>query len=206
MKARISGKWLRFLAVASLSVVVLLTGGCNEEKGGRGADTGSSSPATAVSEKHASSGEVAQKPEKEKQEQELTINLYYPDDQGTKLIAVKRKIRVTAQKDKYAAAMESLMQGTKAKGQTTIIPKQAKLRSVTVKDGLAKVDFSQDIVKHFVGGSTGEEMLVGSVVDTLTEFHEVSKVQILIEGKPVETLAGHMDLSEPLKRMDNLLK
>lgn len=206
MKARICGTWLRLLAVASLSAALLLLGGCTDEKGGRGAEPGNSSPATAVSEKHASSGDVAQKPEKEKQEQKLTVNVYYPDDQGTKLIAVKRYIKATAQKDKYTAAMESLMQGTKAKGQTTIIPKQAKLRSVRVESGVAKVDFSQDIVKHFVGGSTGEEMLVGSVVDTLTEFPEVKKVQILIEGKSVETLAGHMDLSEPLKRMDNLLK
>ena len=206
MKARISSKWLRLLAVAGLSAALLLVGGCTADKGGQGAERSSSSPTTAVGDKQASSGEVTQKPEKEKQEQKLTINVYYPDAQGTKLIAVKREIKATGQKDKYTAAMESLMQGTKAKGQTTIIPKQAKLRSVKVKDGLATVDFSRDIVKHFVGGSTGEEMLVGSVVNTLTEFRDVKKVQILIEGKAVETLGGHMDLSEPLKRMDNLLK
>ena len=67
------------------------------------------------------------------------------------------------------------------------------------------MDFSQDLVKHFVGGSTGEEMLVGSIVNTLTEFPEVKQVQILIEGSPVETIAGHMDLSVPLERMKDLL-
>ena len=49
-------------------------------------------------------------------------------------------------------------------------------------------------------------MLVGSVVDTLTEFPEVKKVQILIDGKKVESLSGHMDLSQPMGRMADLLK
>ena len=49
-------------------------------------------------------------------------------------------------------------------------------------------------------------MLVGSIVNTLTEFPEVKKVQILIDGTHVETLSGHMDLSEPLVRMTELLK
>ena len=48
-------------------------------------------------------------------------------------------------------------------------------------------------------------MLIGSIVNTLTDFPEVEKVQILIEGASVETLSGHMDLSEPLTRMTELL-
>ena len=102
--------------------------------------------------------------------------------------------------------MESLMEGTKEKGQTAIIPKQAKLKSVKVKGDTAYVDFTQALVKNFVGGSTGEEMLVGSVVDTLTEFPEIKKVQILVEGNKVESLSGHLDLTTPLSRMGNLIK
>ena len=118
---------------------------------------------------------------------------------------VELKERSFEDKDKYAEAVKSLMQGTKEKNQSVIIPKQAKLRGVKLEGGVARVDFSQDLVKHFVGGSTGEEMLVGSIVNTLTEFPEVKQVQILIEGSPVETIAGHMDLSTPLERMKDLL-
>ena len=49
-------------------------------------------------------------------------------------------------------------------------------------------------------------MLIGSIVNTLTDFPEVKKVQILIDGASVETLSGHLDLSEPLPRMTELLK
>ena len=141
----------------------------------------------------------------EKKEQKLTIKVYYPDEQGMKLIADKRTITLD-QQEKYTAAMESLLEGTTEKGQTNIIPKQTKLRSVKVANGTATVDFTGDLRKDFVGGSTGETMLVGSIVDTLTEFPEVKKVQILIDGKKVESLGGHMDLSQPLTRMTDLLK
>ena len=65
---------------------------------------------------------------------------------------------------------------------------------------------SKNIKIGFVGGSTGEELLIGSVVNTLTEFKEVNAVKFLIDGQEVETLSGHMDLSEPIKRMENLMK
>ena len=135
----------------------------------------------------------------------MTVKVYYPNDEGERLVAVSRKVKLSDRADKYTAALKSLMEGTKEKGQSTIIPRQTKIRSVKVKDGVATVDFSGDILKHFVGGSTGEEMLVGSVVNTLTEFPEVTSVQILIDGKPVESLAGHMDLTVPIKRMESIL-
>ena len=70
----------------------------------------------------------------------------------------------------------------------------------------AKVDFNRAMVDKLSGGSTGEEMLVGSIVNTLTEFPEIKKVQIVIEGRKVETLKGHMDTSQPITRMEELLK
>jgi spore germination protein GerM len=74
-----------------------------------------------------------------------------------------------------------------------------------VKDGLATVDFTKELTTRFVGGSTGEEMLVGSLVNTLTEFPEVTSVLILVEGKEIDTISGHLDTSVPFKRMGELL-
>jgi spore germination protein GerM len=192
----------RWLAACLMALTLLATAGCDQGQG-TGNSSASSGTVTKVQEKQEPQAE--KKEEKKAQPQEFSINVYYPNADGTKLIAVKRKVKSTAAEDKYTAAVKSLMQGTKEKSQTAIIPKQAKLRSVKVEGGVAKVDFSQDLVKHFVGGSTGEEMLVGSIVNTLTEFPEVKQVQILIEGSPVETIAGHMDLSTPLERMKDLL-
>ncbi len=142
------------------------------------------------------------------QEQAKTLNIevYYPDDNGTKLVPVKREIEVNPYKDKYTAAVEMQMRAPKEKNLTDIFPQSAKLLSVRLEGETAVVDFDSKMVKGFVGGSTGEEMLVGSVVNTLTNFPEVKEVRFMLDGKPIETIAGHMDLSTPIKRMESLLQ
>ena len=140
----------------------------------------------------------------EKTEQTLNVKVYYPDDSGLKLVEVPREILVNETTDKYTAAVETLKEEPAEENLTRIFPKNAKIRSVTVKDGLATVDLDGNIKKGFVGGSTGEEFLIGSIVDTLTAFPEVKSVKFLVDGKEVETLSGHMDLSAPLERMTDL--
>ena len=47
---------------------------------------------------------------------------------------------------------------------------------------------------------------MGAIVNTLTEFAAVERVQILVEGKKVNTLFGHVDISEPLGRSVAIIK
>ena len=195
-------KQMKYVLLVVMVLTLAVMSGCSP-KNEKGADNGSAAAVTAGNNAKAGSPESSSAAKKENTS--LTVKVYYPDDQGMKLIADKRTVTLDGQ-EKYTAAMESLLEGTKEKGQTNIIPKQAKLRSVKVENGTATVDFTGDLRKDFVGGSTGETMLVGSVVDTLTEFPEVKKVQILIDGKKVESLSGHMGLSQPMGRMADLLK
>lgn len=142
----------------------------------------------------------------EKKEHSMNIKVYYPDDSGMHLVEVEREIVIDDSTDKYTAALESMMNEPAEDNLTRIFPKNAAIRSVNVRDGVATVDFDGGIVKSFVGGSTGEEFLIGSIVDTLTNFPEVTSVRFLVDGQEIETLSGHMDLSAPLERMGNLIK
>ncbi len=147
--------------------------------------------------------EKPQKIEKPKKES-LNVRVYYPDDSGMKLVEVEREIVIDDSTDKYTAAVETLLEEPVEENLTKIFPKNAAIRSVTVENNLAIVDFDGSFLKNFVGGSTGEEFLIGSVVDTLTNFPEVKRVKFLVDGQEIETLSGHMDLSTPLERMSDL--
>lgn len=144
--------------------------------------------------------------ENEPDRQIMRVKVYYPDDSGVRLVEVERRINVAHESEKYSAALEMLLEDPYEENLTTIFPKNASIRSVTVEDGLAIVDLDSAMLKTMVGGSTGEEFLVGSVVDTLTSFPEITQVKFLVDGKEVETLKGHMDLSTPLERMSGLLE
>ena len=130
----------------------------------------------------------------------MEVTVYYPDQSGMSLIPVKREIKFSDDKQKYIETVNLLLENPTEEDLTKIFPKGAKINSVTLDKDTAIVDLDSSITKNFVGGSTGEEFLINSVVDTLTDFDEVKQVRFLIDGKEVETLAGHMDLSEPIKR------
>lgn len=189
-------KSILVLALTLLCAMVLA--GCDEQKQG---EAGSK---TVVSSSSGSSSSSSSSSQSGSKAQLVNIKVYYPDENATGLVAVEKSIKDTD--NKYQAAVEALIAGTDKKGLANVFPKKAKLLQVTVSGKVAKVDFSRELQKNFVGGSTGEEMLVGSVVNTLTEFPEIQKVQILVDGQEVETLSGHMDLSQPLPRMTELLK
>ena len=158
-------------------------------------------PAPPISEDEPEPPKVVS-PATQTQTKKIKVKVYFPDDAGINLVAVNRQVEIKDDAEKYLAAVQLLLNYPSEKDLTGIFPKNAKLKNVTFKDGTAYVDFDANITKSFAGGSTGEELLVSSVVKTLTEFKEVKQVRFLVDGQEIETLSGHMDLSEPIKKTD----
>jgi hypothetical protein len=54
---------------------------------------------------------------------------------------------------------------------------------------------------NHTGGALDELFTVYTIVDALTvNLPAITRVQILIEGREVDTLAGHVDLRNPLQK------
>jgi hypothetical protein len=83
----------------------------------------------------------------------------------------------------------------------TLIPKGTRLLGVEMKGDIAYVNFSKEITSANVG-SRGDALLVASIVNSLCTIPGVNRVQILVDGSKVETLAGHVYVGEPLKQSD----
>jgi len=82
------------------------------------------------------------------------------------------------------------------------IPQGTKLKELFISDkGEAYVDLSSEVSTNHTGGSLDEILTVYTLVDALTDnLPAVTAVQILIDGKEVDTLAGHVDLRRPLAK------
>ncbi len=66
------------------------------------------------------------------------------------------------------------------------------------QDGAVVLDFSQELVTGHPGGSTAEAATLTSILRTVAlNFPGTRSCVILVEGGPVETLAGHIALIEP---------
>jgi hypothetical protein len=72
-------------------------------------------------------------------------------------------------------------------------------------EGEAVLDLAVDSGLTF--GSDEELAIVAALVDTtLQNVAETSRVRILVNGEPAETLGGHVDLTRPLLFLRNAIE
>ncbi len=79
-------------------------------------------------------------------------------------------------------------------------PEQTKLQSFFYIDDkqMAVLDFNEELIINFPGGSSGEIEFIYFFVNNLCyNFKEIKKVKILVAGNEYKTLSGHLDLENP---------
>jgi len=88
------------------------------------------------------------------------------------------------------------------------VPAGTKLRALFLTErGDAFVDLSREAVTAHSGGTLNELLTVYTIVNALTvNLPAVRSVQILVDGKEVQTLAGHVDLRQPLAKNQGLVQ
>ena len=136
------------------------------------------------------------------------ILLYFSDQEGEYLIGEKRKIFKRNQiKEEAKETIIELINGPKGKLIPTL-PPRTKLLTLQINDeGVTKVNFSPALSKDHPGGSSAEMMTVYSIVNSLTlNFPQIKRVQILIDGKPIETITGHLSLRKPISSRPDLIR
>jgi spore germination protein GerM len=93
-------------------------------------------------------------------------------------------------------------------GYVSAIPRGTALRAFYVTErGDAFIDLNSQVSKGHPGGSFAEFLTVSALVNDVTaNLPAVQRVQILIDGQQVDTLAGHVDLRRPLTRDTSLVR
>lgn len=114
------------------------------------------------------------------------------------LVAEKREIPIGSYL--YKSVLEELIKGPTKNGDTFMpIPEDTEILSLSVnQEGVAQVNFSQEI-KGAGTGAAGEGLLIMAIVNSLTEFREIERVQILIENR-VDSIGGHIELDSLYQR------
>lgn len=122
-----------------------------------------------------------------------SVVVYVPHFVGTRTEWEAKPVPVGEGEDPLRVALEHLLIT-----RDTPFPQGTRLLRASVQNGLAEVDFSRELVSNFPGGSTTEVWIVQSLCKTLAQFSDIEKARILVEGKPIETIGEHLDLSEPI--------
>lgn len=131
----------------------------------------------------------------------LTLAVYLP--RADKLGAVAREVPYT--KAVATAAINELLEGPSstdvAYGFHTEIPAGTRLRSVSIRDGVATVDLTGQFDDG--GGSLSMFMRLAQLVFTVTQFKSVDAVVLKLDGTPVEVFSGEgIVIDRPMRRSD----
>ncbi|MEN6422914.1 MAG: GerMN domain-containing protein [Smithella sp.] len=129
-----------------------------------------------------------------KKKEKQIAKIYFSDQQELFLRSEKRY--VIKEKDSALQAMEiakALLDGSK-NGLVDTFPKNVTVKDVEVtKDGVALVSFSKNLVKSYEGGSASEMATIYSLTNSITQnIPDIKKVKILIEGKEMPSIKGHI--------------
>ncbi|WP_435790619.1 GerMN domain-containing protein [Clostridium sp.] len=136
------------------------------------------------------------------------VVLYFSNDQAMYLVGQKRNIEEHTAK---AIILELIKGPSRLEEEAELnetLPSNLELLDVQVKEGIANVDLSGDTVQDISAGSAGEGMALYSIINTLIldDNLDITKVQFLVDGKKVDAIKGHYDVSVPISEDEDMIK
>lgn len=127
------------------------------------------------------------------------VILYFASVGGQALVAETRDIAECQQdEDCLRDTVRALIAGSQGE-LAAILPAQVVLKDVSVEGSLVNVDFSQELISAHPGGTQSELLTIYGLADTLAvNFPHLRQMRVLVDGAPIATLKGHVDLRQPI--------
>jgi len=138
----------------------------------------------------------------------ITATLFYGSQDGLALIPVQREVALAEGTIPQAREILTAQFQPAPSPYVSLIPPGTTLRAFySTPRGDAFVDLSTEAVAGHAGGSSTELLTVYAIVNAVTaNLPAIQRVQILVDGREVDTLAGHVDLRRPLERDRSLIR
>ena len=136
--------------------------------------------------------------------QNVQVSLYYTDLEGKKLFQTRHNVEFDGTISLEELVVRQLLAGPLEDDKLSpVLPAGTKINKVSLKDGICYVDFS----KEFLEGRDGvsDDVIVYSVVNSLSDIGNVSKVQFWIDGKPVSSYRETVQIDLPIERKFDII-
>ena len=145
-------------------------------------------------------------------ERKITATLYFVSEDGLSLVGVQREVPFGEPIGEQARRIVEAQLGAAPSPLASAVPGGTTLRGLYVTEPDcdpaeptckrdAFVDLSIEARTRHTGGSLDELFTIYTIVNAVTvNLPAISRVQILVDGREADTLAGHVDLRRPLEK------
>ena len=126
------------------------------------------------------------------------LNLYFSNVDGTKLVECTEKKwydgSITIEQLIILRLIEGPDELEQKQGMKAIMPADTVLNNVTTKEGVCYVDFNKGFLTQM--DDVKAEVTLYAVVNSLVEISSINKVQIMIDGKIVDSSLDNVPLNK----------
>ena len=132
----------------------------------------------------------------------IKARLFYVSQDGVGLTSVERDVAYGEGADDQAREIIAAQIAPVAEPFVSAIPPGTTIRALFMTEGGdAYVDLSREVATSHTGGTLDEILTIYTIVNALTaNLPAITTVQLLVEGKEMDTLSGHVDLRRPLAK------
>lgn len=124
-----------------------------------------------------------------------TLTLYFADEGGTTLKKQTREIHYSSNISLEKLVIEQLIEGPKGRKLKETLPSTTRLINISVVDGICYLNFDSTF-RNGINNELTEDVVLYSIVNSLTSLATVDKVQISINGENEGNLLYNYKLSE----------
>ncbi len=138
--------------------------------------------------------QISEDPEREMQ----TVTLYFANAEGTGLVRETREVTTSAVVSLERAVLMELVAGPHSEGARQTLVPDVEISSVLTKDQIAYVNFDGTFLSSSM--DLNPQLVIYSIVNSLTELSTVNKVQISVDGVTSIVYMNAVSLENPLER------
>lgn len=133
-----------------------------------------------------------------------TIILYYANADGDALKEYQQSVEISNTTSLERLVMESLIAGPEEEGYQATLSDEIRINNISVNDGICYVDLSEEF--YDTKNPLKNDIIVYSVVNSLVELPNVSKVQFLQNGEKLQFFRETMPFDGIFERNLDLIE
>lgn len=127
-----------------------------------------------------------------------TIQVYFADAEGEHLVARTENVGYISNISMERLVVDRVIAGPLNDKSFPTVADTVKVLNVTTKDGICYVNLDDSFLTKTQ--KVSDEVVIYSIVNSLTELPNVSKVQFMIDSESEISFGEHIYLSEPFER------
>lgn len=133
-----------------------------------------------------------------------TLSVYFANKEG-KLVKEEHSIRVSNSNSIEKPLLEELIKGPNSDELTRTVPSDMKVKDASTVNGVCQIDLSFDPKSKFFDSNERKELMIYSIVNSLTSIPQIKKVVIFVDGKNDVEFTPDIDFTDTFERSDDYI-